>query len=275
MTEDRTWLATVLFMDIFSYSIIPVNQQLKIKRHFMNLVSKEIDQLENEETLRLDTGDGIAICYLGDPERMYPVARRLRDDFASLNDDSEYNYKVRLGLNLGPIKLIEDLNHERNCIGSGINDAERVMSFAAENQLLVSKSYFEMVSKMSQNYSNELRHIGLRSDKHHQQHDIYELAVEVVRVNDFPHVVTDYSPVKTDTHEDTVELDSEIIERITNEYVKYIKRNEAEKLIQEAMERAHTIQEFSALLTKAIASEDDRYSFNQYLEYYGYSGYAK
>ncbi len=275
MTEDRTWLATVLFMDIINYSIIPVNQELKVKLHFQNLVSKEIDQLEDEQTIRLDTGDGMAIVYLGDPERMYPVARRLRDDFSALQDDNEYDYKVRLGLNLGPIKLVEDLNQKRNCIGSGINDAQRVMSFAAENQLLVSRSYFEIVSKMSQDYSNELRYLGLRSDKHDQQHDIYELVVDVVRVNDFPHAVTGTSSVTTGAQEKTSKFDPEVIERITNELVKYIKRSEAKKIIQESMERTSTIQELCSLLTNAITSEDDRYSFDQYLKYYGYSGYSK
>ena len=275
MSDNRTWLATVLFMDIFSYSLIPVNQQLKVKLHFQNIVAREIDQLEETDTIRLDTGDGMAICYLGDPERMYPIARKLRDDFASLPEGSEYNYKVRLGLNLGPVKIVEDLNHERNCIGSGINDAERVMSFAAENQLLVSRSYFEIVSKMSQDYAQELKHVGLRADKHDQQHDIYELAVEVVRVSDFPRVDTATSAIDRQAEETELAFDPEVIERIRQELHKYIKKDEADARVEEAVSRATNLPELCALLMESIESQDDRYSFDQYLKYYGYSGYSR
>lgn len=273
MNDDRTWLATVLFLDIVSYSTIPVNQQLQVKKHFQKMVSSQIDQLEEENTIRLDTGDGMAICYLGDPERMYPVGRHLRDLFSSLANDAEFNYQVRLGLNLGPVKIIEDVNHGRNCIGSGINDAERVMSFAAPNQLLVSRSYFEVVSQLSQDYNKELHHLGLRADKHDHQHDIYELAVEVVRVNDFPNVSTAASTPEHSTGQQPHHFDPEIIQRISTEYVKYMGKSEAENILKEALTQASSIAELCSLLSSKIASEDDRYSFNEYLKYYGYSGY--
>jgi len=274
MSEGRTWLATVLFLDIVSYSTEDVNQQLKTKLHFQNLVSQEIDKLEEQDTIRLDTGDGMAICYFGDPEIMYPVARRLRDDFSSLQNGSEYSYKVRLGLNLGPVKIVEDLNHERNCIGSGINDAERIMSFASGNQLLVSKSYFEIVSKISNNYSTELNYLGLRSDKHDKQHDVYELVVDVVKASDFPTAFESGSRLKADVTSDAEKFDPQIIERITNEFVKYIKRTDAEEIIRQSIRQTNNINELCALLLQAISDVDDRYSFDQYLKYYGYTGYS-
>jgi len=215
----------------------------------------------------------MAICYFGDPEIMYPVARRLRDDFSALQNGSGYSYKVRLGLNLGPVKIVEDLNHERNCIGSGINDAERIMSFAAGNQLLVSKSYFEIVSKISNNYSTELNHLGLRSDKHDKQHDVYELVVDVVKASDFPTVFEAGSTLKAKVS-DAEKFDPQIIERITKEYVKYIKRTEAEEIIRLSVRQANNINELCTFLLQAISNTDDRYSFDQYLKYYGYTGYS-
>ena len=273
MNEDRTWLATVLFLDIVSYSTIPVNQQLKVKRHFQQMVSSQINQLEEENTIRLDTGDGMAICYLGDPERMYPVGRKLRDIFSSLDADGEFSYQVRLGLNLGPVKIIEDLNHGRNCIGSGINDAERVMSFAAPNQLLVSRSYFEIVSQLSQDYSNELHHLGLRADKHDHQHDIYELSVEVVRVDDFPHVTSQPAGPESVPPQQPHHFDPKIIQRISDEFIRYVGKSEAEKIMHESLAGGTSIAELCAMLTAKLSSEDDRYSFNEFLKYYGYSGY--
>ncbi|MBC8210446.1 MAG: hypothetical protein H8E21_05210 [Gammaproteobacteria bacterium] len=273
MNQDRTWLVSVLFLDIFKFSTIPVDQQLKVKRHFQGLVSIQIASLDDGDTIRLDTGDGMAICYLGDPERLYPIARNLRDAFISQADSPDCSYKVRLGLNLGPVKIVEDLNHKRNSLGSGITDAERVMSFAAENQLLVSKSYFEMVNKLSQDYSRELQHLRLRANKHHQQHDIYELAVELVRVNN-PNGAFTSSPAAAPSGSlAEPKFDPEAIKKISHEYAMYISRAEGERILQQTMQQASTLKQLCELLLKEIKSADDRYSFDPYLKSYGYSGY--
>jgi len=273
MNQDRTWLVSVLFLDIFNFSTIPVDQQLKVKRHFQNLVAAEIESLEDNDTIRLDTGDGMAICYLGDPERLYPIARKLRAAFIAQQDNQDCSYKVRLGLNLGPVKIVEDLNHKRNCIGSGITDAERVMSFAAENQLLVSKSYFEMVNKMSQDYSRELQHLGLRADKHDQRHDFYELAVEVVRINNPAGSFTASPETARSGSDAAAKFDPEAIKKISHEFAMYVSRTESEQILQQAMQQASTLKQLCELLLAEIKSSDDRYSFDQYLKSYGYNGY--
>ena len=267
MSEDRTWLATVLFLDIVGYSKKPVDQQLAVKRDFQQRVADAAGQLEDDNTIRLDTGDGMALCYLGDPERIYPIARRLRDGFAGLGDTSNA-YEVRMGLNLGPIKVIEDLNQGRNCIGSGINDAERVMSFAGANQLLVSKSYFEMVSKMSQDYGQQLRHLGTRADKHDQQHEVYELAVEVVRIDGMS-AVPGAAAVPS---QQASSLPADALDKIRNEFAKYVGSAEAERLVGQHALQADSIADLCATLLSELG-EDDRYDFKQFLSYYGYAGY--
>ncbi len=37
---------------------------------------------------------------------------------------------MRAGINLGPVRLVRDINSQPNIIGDGINVAQRVMSFA-------------------------------------------------------------------------------------------------------------------------------------------------
>ncbi len=278
MNDNRTWLASVLFMDIVSYSKTDVNHQLQVKLHFQNIVASEINALEEDNTIRLDTGDGMAISYLGDPEKVYPIARKLRERFSALKNDAEYNYEVRMGLNLGPIKVVDDLNQKRNCIGSGVNDAERVMSFAGGNQLFVSRSYFDIVSKVSQQYSNELNHVGLRSDKHDQQHDVYELVVDVVQASDFSPSAShdDLRSASIDAavnHDHQEKFDSAVIERISNEYIKYIGRDKAQEIIQQSIQTSGTVYDLCSLLLDAIISSDDRYSFDQFLKSCGYHGY--
>jgi hypothetical protein len=271
MSDDRTWLASVLFLDIISYSVMPVDGQLRVKRHFQDLVSARLHNLSDTDSIRLDTGDGMAICYLGDPEALFQVARGLRDDFVALESSSETPYQVRLGLNLGPVKIVEDLNQGRNCVGTGINDAQRVMSFAAPNQLLVSRSYFDMVSQLSQDYTRDLRHLGSREDKHQQQHEVYELAVEVVPVGQTisPTRQSSGSPGGSSSSA----LDPVALERIYKEYSSYMGSSTAQSIIDELSSGASSIPELCHQLAERMDSSDDRYSFNEFLKYYGYSGY--
>jgi hypothetical protein len=83
--------------------------------------------------------------------------------------------QLRLGINLGPVRIVKDVNGQRNIIGDGINVAQRVMNFAAPNQILVSRSYYEVVSRLSPDYGQLFNYIGLHKDKHVREHEVYEV----------------------------------------------------------------------------------------------------
>ena len=82
---------------------------------------------------------------------------------------------MRSGVNLGPVRLVKDLNGQMNIIGDGINVAQRVMSFSRPGQLLVSRSFYEVVSCLSRDYANLFHHEGSRTDKHVREHEVYSV----------------------------------------------------------------------------------------------------
>jgi class 3 adenylate cyclase len=55
---------------------------------------------------------------------------------------------VRMGINLGPVKLVQDINGRTNALGDGINAGQRVMSFAADNQILA-----DLFSELATNFA--------------------------------------------------------------------------------------------------------------------------
>ena len=65
-----------------------------------------------------------------------------------------------MGINLGPVRLVKDLNGQTNILGDGINVGQRVMSFADPGQLLVSRSFYEVVSRLSDEYENLFTHLA-------------------------------------------------------------------------------------------------------------------
>jgi class 3 adenylate cyclase len=166
-SSGRTLVCSVLFLDIVEYSKKPVAEQLQLKQEFNRALTKALEQVPSRDRIILDTGDGAAVTFMGDPEDALFAAMAVRDDASGLT--------VRLGVNLGPVRLIKDLNDQMNIIGDGINVAQRVMSFAAPGQLLVSRSFYEVVSCLSRDYANLFHHEGARTDKHVREHDVYSV----------------------------------------------------------------------------------------------------
>jgi class 3 adenylate cyclase len=174
-TLDRTWLCTVLFMDIVGYSMNSDQIQGKLKERFTRYVSEAIRDVAEDHRVILDTGDGAAICFLGAPEAAMFTALKLRSSFVHDAAESDPGLKVRIGINLGPVKLIRDINDSLNAIGDGINTGQRVMTFAGENQVLVSRSFFEVISCLADGYQQLFRYEGTKKDKHVREHVIYQL----------------------------------------------------------------------------------------------------
>ncbi|HEX2334448.1 MAG TPA: PEGA domain-containing protein, partial [Burkholderiales bacterium] len=164
-SAGRTLVCSVLFLDIADYSQKPVAEQLQLKQAFNQALAVALEHVAARDRVILDTGDGAAITFMGDPEDALFASMAMRDLSATV--------PVRLGVNLGPVRLVKDLNGQVNIIGDGINVAQRVMSFSRPGQLLVSRSFYEVVSCLSRDYANLFRHEGSRTDKHVRAHEVY------------------------------------------------------------------------------------------------------
>lgn len=167
----RTIICSVVFMDIVGYSKTPDSQQLAMKARLNELLTQAVGGVAESERLILDTGDGAALCFLGDPEDALFVATAVND--AAKSEVGEAAQTLRTGINLGPIKVVTDLNGQPNAVGDGINVAQRVMSFAGENEILVSRSYYEVVARLSEGNERLFQYLGIRKDKHVREHQLY------------------------------------------------------------------------------------------------------
>src|SRR5579863_10643773 len=106
---DRTWLCSVLFMDIINYSSQSVELQMKWKKRFNGYLSDAIREVPESERVILDTGDGAAVCFLGAPEAAMFAAIQLCASFVADEQNQKPGLRVRVGINLGPVKLIKDI----------------------------------------------------------------------------------------------------------------------------------------------------------------------
>jgi hypothetical protein len=169
---NRTFICSVVFLDVVEYSRKPVAEQIFFKERLNTLLTEALANVAPNDRIILDTGDGAALSFLGDPEDALYVSLALREAL-QMPQPPGPELKIRLGINLGPVRLVKDINGQPNIIGDGINVAQRVMGFSQPGQIMVSRSFFEVVSCLSEGYGKLFRYEGARTDKHVREHEIY------------------------------------------------------------------------------------------------------
>jgi class 3 adenylate cyclase len=190
---NRTFIGSVVFVDIVGYSRKSVSEQITMKDRFTTLLADSLKDIAAEQRIVLDTGDGAAISFIGDPEDALFVSMNMRDSlkaqFEAAVDQSDNALTVteqlllRIGINLGPIKLVRDINSQPNIVGDGINVAQRIMSFGRPGQIVCSRSYFDVVSVISEEYEKLFKYEGSRTDKHVREHEIYVVGESAAAFN--------------------------------------------------------------------------------------------
>jgi len=169
---NRTFICSVVFLDMVEYSKKPVAEQIFFKERLNTLLTEALANVAPSDRIILDTGDGAALSFLGDPEDALYVSLSLREALEGPQPPGP-ELKMRLGINLGPVRLVKDINGQPNIIGDGINVAQRVMSFSEPGQIMVARSFYEVVSCLSEGYGRLFHYEGSRTDKHVREHEVY------------------------------------------------------------------------------------------------------
>lgn len=177
----RSTSATVLFIDVVGYTKQTVNEQIRLKKQFNQLLSDCLKAQGDGGNIILDTGDGAAVGFLQHPEEALEVAMRFRESVMSGQRGDHRGPKVRIGIHLGPINVVKDVTGRSNMVGDGINDAQRVMGFAGVDQIYISRSYYDFVSRLSDEYASLFKYRGSQKDKHGREHQVYELVDAAAR----------------------------------------------------------------------------------------------
>jgi class 3 adenylate cyclase len=140
-------LAHVLFMDIVSYSRLPIDEQASVLHTLQGLVrdSTEVAKARLADQLTsIPTGDGMALVFFNDPTAPVKCALEISKALKSHPE-----IQIRMGIHSGPVNQIIDVNERTNVAGSGINMAQRVMDSGDAGHILLSKRVAEDLSQYS------------------------------------------------------------------------------------------------------------------------------
>jgi serine/threonine protein kinase len=170
-------MAHVLFMDIVSYSRMPMDQQEESLRHLQDKVrgTSEFTRAQaSNQLIRLPTGDGMALVFFDDPEApvrcAFELGRALRQ---------EASFQLRMGIHTGPVYRVADINANRNVAGGGINIAQRVMDCGDAGHILGSGTVAEVLSQVS-TWNTTLHDLGEVEVKHGLRIHVYNLYTDDV-----------------------------------------------------------------------------------------------
>lgn len=181
--ENRSFVGAILLVDIVEFAKKSVSEQLMVKDRFTAMLSDALKDIDPDERLILDTGDGAALTFLGDADDALFVAMRLREYLrraggAPTPEAAEQtvplvNYDLHIALNIGPVKLFRDGHGHPSVVGDGVNVAQRIVGFASSGQIVASRAYCKEVCKISAPYKKLFSFHGAHTDKQVREHELY------------------------------------------------------------------------------------------------------
>lgn len=171
----RTEIAHVVFLDLVEFTRRPLEDQAREVAHLREAIqasSEYCRAMEAGEVYTLDTGDGAALVFFGDPIAAAQFVVELR---ASAH--FEPGFGLRVGINSGPVARTTDLNGNPNVTGAGINVAQRTMECARPGQILLSDTYAEFLSPFEE-WSGRVQRVGEFNTKHNLVLRLSELRLD-------------------------------------------------------------------------------------------------
>lgn len=171
--DAKTALIKYIFLDVVSYSYErSVEAQTEIIDTLNTIVKETLEpfKFDSENLIFLPTGDGICICIINiiDPYDIHlqiaiTILEKL-NNYNNMQTDQKRQFNLRIGINENHDNLIIDINGKTNVAGTGINNAQRIMDMATDNQIFIGQSVFEKLAQREK-YNNKFYKV-IKTIKH-------------------------------------------------------------------------------------------------------------
>lgn len=172
MSRATTETAHVLFTDRVGYSLVSIEEKAILDRELLDAVRScpAIAKQSADDCIKLDSGDGVALVFFGEPTDAIEAAIYLQEHVA---DGAKI--KLRIGLHSGLVTRREDANNKINVSGPGIEKAQRAMSCADGSQPLMTEFFAENL-RAFEGWQSRLADLGTHTIKHGETLKLYGIA---------------------------------------------------------------------------------------------------
>ncbi|MBA7697932.1 hypothetical protein ES703_106604 [subsurface metagenome] len=144
--------ATIVFIDIVGFSKCPSHVQRELVDSMTTEVVSRLRSLinppmETAHVVAMPTGDGMALAFLHKANKPWDHSTILSfiyhmQEWASVKVIQSKAVSLRIGVHVGQVEFITDINQKPNICGDTINYTQRVMDAANPRQVLFSDSAF-------------------------------------------------------------------------------------------------------------------------------------
>ena len=181
LKEKATFL-----IDLVEFSHLSADDQLNLLVRYQTELNYALENFDIEH--KISIGDGtIIVLEAASIPQLIQCIYNVQQQFERYNRDFGHaanNIKCRYGVNIGTCFDFRDINSHWNVLGPGINDTQRLMSFARGYQTIVSstvKQGFESRDILAPEgvkvtFGPEKK--GL--DKHDREHTFHELKFSII-----------------------------------------------------------------------------------------------
>ncbi len=138
------FLASVLALTIVDYEDKPVFDQIRATQTLCNSLT-ECLKAESDRAVVIDREDGAQVCFLNTPKDCLAAVTRLVQAFR--RNAGQHALALKLGVNLGPVRFARDAFGNVSLMGAGVDDACLAQDQAEPGELLVSRSFFAVLSR--------------------------------------------------------------------------------------------------------------------------------
>jgi hypothetical protein len=259
--QGQSWLSSVVCVGIVGDPQLTGAGGVARRTWLRGQIAAVVSDVSENERIIVDTADGAAICFLGDPEDALFAATDLRARLLSASPTGSLPLGIRIGINVGPIRVVKNPDGQRSPIGDGLGSAQQIMGFAAPGQILVSRSFFEVVACLSQGYAQLFHYLGLKNDERVRELPVYEVTASgdsapTTRAVDVPPPVSPSTEMLAySTGWERAELTAAAI--ALEPHV----GSRARTLVKEAAERATSVTQLYRVLAASIPTTEGRAEF--------------
>lgn len=163
---NKTSVCIIIALEIVDYVKKTDVEQLEIKDQLDRLINQAVVDISQKDRMIVDTDNGATIICSGSLENALEdalfISLTIRDEILKSNINSTTPLTVLFGINTASVgqgknkpKLVED----------GVVEAQRIMHFANPNQILVSSTYYESASKLTQEISEMFEPFNQHTDR--------------------------------------------------------------------------------------------------------------
>jgi hypothetical protein len=158
---------------------IPTKDQVRKIVVLNELISRTETFIKRDpdSTFILPTGDGMAIGFSDSPEKPIRLSMELHKLLNRYNERRTGIEKllIRVGIDMGPVYVVKDLNNKDNVWGPGIILTRRVMDLAGDMNIFASARIAEDTRKLSPEYMEIIHPVGDYSIKHGEELQLFNI----------------------------------------------------------------------------------------------------